>query len=97
MGKSFETKAQKTACILIKLAQNNATRNSKRNPATQRKKTARLCGKPAQLATLTTISAKNASTALSGNVHNAATWELELLASMLVVHNLKSDLVNTQE
>ena len=79
------------------------TSPKKRNPKQQNKsrnatkKIAPLCGKLAQLATLTTISAKNASTAPSGNVHNVATWELELLASMLVVHNLKSDLVNTQE
>jgi len=35
-----------------KLAQKNATRNSKKFPATQRKNQAQLCGKTAQLATL---------------------------------------------
>jgi len=35
--KSFEKTAQKNACILKKLAQKNAIRNSKKNPATQRK------------------------------------------------------------
>jgi len=37
-GKSFEKPAQKTACILIKLAQKTATRNATKKPA-------QLCGK----------------------------------------------------
>jgi len=48
---SFKKTAQTTACILIKVAQKNAIRNSKKIPQ-RNEKTAQLCGKTAQLAIL---------------------------------------------
>jgi len=44
--KSFDKTAQKTACILIKLAHKTVTRNSKENPATLRKKQPDCAGQP---------------------------------------------------
>jgi len=44
--KIFHKTSPKTACILIKLAQKNATRNSNKNPTTQRKKQPDCAGKP---------------------------------------------------
>jgi len=49
--KIFRENSSKNACILIKLAQKNATRNSKKIPQ-RKEKTVQLCGKTAQLATL---------------------------------------------
>jgi len=46
MGNSFAKAAQKTACTLIKLAQKNATRNSKKVPQRNEKKQPDCAGKP---------------------------------------------------
>jgi len=45
-GKIFRKNSPKTAGILIKLAQKNATRNSKKNPATQQEKQPNCTGRP---------------------------------------------------
>jgi len=50
--KIFRKDSPKTACILIKLAPKNENRNSKKIPQRNEKKTAQMCGKTAQLATL---------------------------------------------